>query len=105
MEYQKPALTFEQQLDLLINRGLIINDRAKSIRYFQNISYYRLSAYCQPFKQDENFAPETNIEDVIELYIFDQKLRSLVMEAVDPIEVALRTQIIYHLSHKYDVLN
>lgn len=102
MEYQKPPLTFDQQLDLLISRGLEINDRASALAYVRNISYYRLSAYFLPFKKsDEKFRSGVDFKDVINLYAFDQKLRSLVLEAIEPIEIALRTQLIYQLSHTY----
>jgi abortive infection bacteriophage resistance protein len=45
MKYQKPPLTFEQQLDLLMSRGLHINDKDFALACLRNISYYRLSAY------------------------------------------------------------
>ena len=38
---------------------------------------------------------------VYNLYVFDRKLRLLVFDAIERLEVAIRTQIIYQLSHKY----
>ncbi len=101
MEYQKPPLTYDEQLDLLIGRGLQVVDRVDALGYLRNISYYRLSAYYLPFKQSEEFKPNTHFEDIINLYTFDRKLRLLVMDAIEPIEIALRSQVIYHLSHTY----
>ena len=101
MEYQKPPLTYNAQLDLLITRGLRVVDRVTALGYLRNISYYRLSAYYLPFKQNEEFKPNTCVEDIINLYTFDRKLRLLVMDAIESIEIALRSQIIYHLSHTY----
>lgn len=43
--YSKPALTIEQQIDLLEQRGLIIADRERAARHLRNVSYYRISAY------------------------------------------------------------
>jgi len=63
VEYQKPPLTYDEQLDLLIGRGLKVNSRADILGYLRNISYYRLSAYHLPFKQGENFKPETCFEE------------------------------------------
>lgn len=103
MEYQKPALTYSQQLDLLISRGLRVDNREKAIRHLQNISYYRLSGYFRSFQQNDYFDPKVSIEDVMLIYNFDQRLRSLVLEAIEHIEIALRTKIIYHLSHKYGI--
>lgn len=50
MKYTKPALSFEQQADQLLNRGFQA-DRARLIETLSRVSYYRLSAYWHPFKQ------------------------------------------------------
>lgn len=101
MEYQKPPLTYDAQLDLLIDRGLQVVDRAAALNCLRNISYYRLSAYYLPFKQSEEFKPNIYFDDIVNLYTFDRKLRLLVMDAIELIEIALRSQVIYHLSHTY----
>ena len=48
--YSKPALSFEQQIELLKNRGLSISDAERAKRHLSNVSYYRLSAYMLPYK-------------------------------------------------------
>ena len=55
MHYTKPALSFDQQLDLLRQRGLSVADNARALHWLRQISYYRLSAYCLPFKEGERF--------------------------------------------------
>ena len=99
MEYQKPPLTFEQQLELLASRGLIIDDKEHALEYLHNIGYYRLSAYFLPFKNGERFLPGTTFNQAVELYKFDRKLRLLILEAIEIIEISLRTQFSYYLSH------
>ncbi|WP_245584823.1 Abi family protein [Pedobacter glucosidilyticus] len=37
----------------------------------------------------------------MELYVFDRKLRLLIFDAIEKIEIALRTQIIYHFALKH----
>ena len=107
MKYTKPPLTYEQQLTLLKNRGLIIDDEDRAERLLSHISYYRLSAYMLPFKILDNgnfldqFKEGTCWDDVYNLYLFDRKLRLLVFDAIERIEVSIRTQITYQLSHKY----
>ena len=72
-----------------------------------NINYYRLSAYMLPFKQKndmvycDNFIVGTTWDNVYDLYKFDRKLRLLLLDAIERIEVAVRTQIAYTLSMKY----
>ena len=105
--YTKPALTYDKQIELLESRGLQITDKARAKRHLSNVSYYRLSAYMLPFKEmDENgvvkdkFLPNTTWDNVYDLYKFDRKLRLLVFDAIERIEIALRTQIIYQfLAH------
>ncbi len=98
--------SFKEQLDILRQRGLVINDEQKALKYLRTIGYYRLSGYLYPFRQqDPNeptkkldyFIENTNFEDVKNLYIFDKKLRLLAMDALERIEIALRTNLVYQL--------
>lgn len=105
--FNKPPLTYEKQVELLLSRGLIVTDRKRAERHLANISYYRLSAYMLPYKKKEDdviidaFKEGTTWDDIYDLYVFDRKLRLLVFDAIERLEVAIRTQIIYQLSHKY----
>lgn len=102
IDYTKPPLTFEQQLDLLVQRGLRITDRTQAVQTLSSISYYRLSAYCLPFKTDhDHFLPNSTWEEVVQLYEFDRLLRLCIMDALERFEVALRTSVTYRLSHVY----
>lgn len=103
MRYTKPPLTFADQLELLQGRGLQVPDPARAEHWLSHISYYRLSAYMLPFKDGENFRPGTTFDQVAGLYIFDRKLRLILLDAIERIEVALRTFLTYELSHQYGV--
>lgn len=98
MNYSKPPLTPQDHLAQLKSRKLIINDDARVLQYLNHIGYYRLSAYFLPFMLRDNptveheFKAVTNFDDILNLYIFDRKLRLLIMEAIERIEVAVRTQ-------------
>ncbi len=107
-EYSKPPLTFEEQLNRLIERGLIANDKSFAISKLSTISYYRLSAYWYPFRQRnsdskvaDTFSPNTTFEKCFSLYEFDRKLRLLALDAIERIEVTIRTKITYFLAHSY----
>jgi len=106
--YTKPALTFKQQLQKLTDRGLVIQDQGYSLSQLANISYYRLSAYWYPFRvRNEhghitgNIETGTAIESVLQLYEFDRQLRLLILDALERIEITIRTKLAYHLSHTY----
>lgn len=82
---------------------MIITDLAKAKACLQRIGYYRLSAYWYPFRQSEDYNSEvivkdefkagTSFETIFELYIFDKKLRMIILDALERIEIALRTDI------------
>lgn len=107
MKFEKPPLTYKEQIKLLKSRGLIFDDEKKAELQLSNVSYFRLSAYMLPFKKNINFEIVdefrfgTNWKSVYNLYVFDRKLRLLVFDAIEKIEVAIRCQLVYVLSQKY----
>ena len=99
MKYEKPALSFEEQADRLLHRGLIA-DREELISRLSSVNYYRLSGYLFPFRRAEDqFAPGTTLEKVWRIYTFDRRLRVLILDAIERIEVSVRTKLIYHFAH------
>ena len=93
-KYQKKPLSISEQADLLITRGLVCDNEERLKSYLSSIGYYRLSAYWYPYldKNTNKFSPNTNFKTILSLYIFDRKLRLLVIEAIERIEVSLRAQ-------------
>jgi len=100
VDYTKPPLTHEQQVELLKTRGLVIANPAVAVKFFQQVNYYRFSAYCIPFQSARDvFFPGITFEKVVELYRLDEILRNDYLELLSPIEVFLRPRIVYELSH------
>lgn len=102
----KPFKTYAEQADLLISRGLGNEEiRDEMIQRLATVGYYRLSAYSYPFRKTEGrdslgkkrdeFREGTTFRRVWEYYLFDRRLRLLVMDAIERVEVALRVQIAY----------
>ena len=101
-KYNKPYLTIPKQLALLQSRGMVVEDEGKAAHYLKTIGYYRLSGYWFLFRQrDDNdpdtlldeFVEGTNFQQIIDLYVFDRKLRLLFLDAIERIEVAMRLEI------------
>ncbi len=105
VNYTKPALSFQDQLQQLKNRGLVIEDDQKAIFLLENISYYRLSGYWYPLLQEPKsshiFKPGASFNQSFQLYCFDKELRKLVSSELEKIEVAIRAKMIYILAHQY----
>lgn len=123
MAYSKLWQSYEEQLDLLISRGLGVTDRPKALEYLERIGYYRLSGYWHPFRERsgllillneqgrkpvkkhrketrialDDFRPGATFENAVRLYVFDKKLRLLAMDALERIEIALRVDISHTL--------
>lgn len=111
--YSKPYLTLDEQVALLKSRGMVITDVLKAKACLSRVGYYRLSAYWHPFRQSQtvtdptsgatslkvldHFKANTDFSTVMELYVYDKKLRLLVMDAIERIEIALRTEIALRL--------
>lgn len=105
MKYDKRPIALSQQLKLLEQRGLIIQNEETALSQLQSISYFRLASYWHsmevPNSDKHQFLPNSNFDDVIELYQFDKKLRTLVFTSIQDIEIALRTRTIQCFSLKY----
>jgi len=74
---------------------MLMEDERKVESYLLNIGYHRLSAYIYPFykspKSDLKLKEGTNFEQVLTLYRFDKKLRILLFNEIEKIEVAIRS--------------
>lgn len=122
MTYKKPWLSVDEQLALLTRRGLHIDNHAAATACLERIGYYRLSGYMYAFRQRsgdccplpkrtntqkidrivvDDFKSGSSLKDCIELYVFDKKLRSVVLDALERIEIAIRVDIA-HLLGKRD---
>lgn len=101
IKYEKEALTFEDQADRLIQRGLEA-DRDELINRLMAVSYYRLSGYLYPFRSfdGDQFKDGTSLDTVWKRYCFDRRLRVLVLDAIERVEVSLRTKVVYEFSHR-----
>jgi abortive infection bacteriophage resistance protein len=102
MHYTKPPLSIPQQIERITSRGLIIVEHAKAAEFLENVNYYRLSAFFIPFQTEKDrFVSGATFENVINLYRFDQNLRTTLFKALEIVEVSFRTRITLHLSLKY----
>lgn len=86
---------------------MLFKDKVEAAPTLKNISYYRLKGYWWDMQADRvthQFNPNSFFEDVIDRYNFDRQLRLSLFDALEHIEIALRTKMIYHLSISYGSL-
>ena len=106
----KLHLSYTEQLALLKERGMVVADEAAAIKTLQRLNYYRLSGYWYPFRKtnpvgtpgrQDGFQDGTTFELIAQLYEFDRRLRLLVIEAIERIEVAVRVDVSHQLGRKH----
>lgn len=103
----KTPASIVDQIALLKQRGMLFNDEQSAHHFLENINYYRLKGYWWDMQDDialHTLKPNTYFEDIIERYNFDRGLRLILFDAIERIEIALRTKMIYHLSLAYGSL-
>ena len=103
----KPSRNIDEQIALLISRGMLFRDENVAKEVLKSVSYYRLKGYWWDMQGDKllhRFVPNSYFEDVVEKYEFDRELRLVLFYAIEIIEVALRAKLIYHLSQSHGAL-
>lgn len=99
----KEYKSYDEQIDLLSERGMDIQDRDTALATLQRVSYYRLSGYWYPFRKQskmgrgDDFYPGTRFTDIIALYDFDARLRTATFSVLTPIELAIRALLGHEL--------
>lgn len=105
IKFEKKSLLINEQIQLLLDRGLIIKDRNLAIRCLSTVGYYRLSAYFKSFlipnNSEHQFKKGITFEQIWQVYVFDRELRLHVSDALERIEIALRTSLSNAMSYKY----
>lgn len=102
MAQLKKPTSYQEQLNILKQRNVVIDDPNRCIAVFEGVNYYRFTAYFLPFKQaDGTYRPGTHFQQVYRIYEFDRKLRSILFAALEEVEIYLRAKFAYFHAHKY----
>lgn len=102
MGREKQPKEKEQLLDIWINKGLQIECREEAIDMIQRLNYYRLSGYAKYFyNENKHFKDKTSLNDIYNLYLFDNELRNIIREIVGEIELNFKSYFASYMSNKY----
>lgn len=104
----KPHKDYAEQLNLLLERGMVIADRDRAIRKLSQVGYYRLSGFWYTSRlittndeglsrRTDNFLEGTTFEHAYDLYMFDKNLRLLMIDALERIEINVRSVIAHEV--------
>lgn len=105
MAKKKLPSTIKQQIQKLKDRGCIINDEKYAAETLKYINYFRLSNYFKPFSiSKDRYEEGTTFEGIMRVYEIDRRIRSILLSALEEIEIALRAAISNYHALKYGAL-
>ncbi len=99
-EHMKKFKTIKEQIEILKNRGLSIQDESLALKILLERNYYILiNSFGYIFKnQDDSFVHGATLEGIEALYVFDLKLRSIVLPKIFIIEEKTKALLAYYFS-------
>lgn len=101
----KPFKTYDEQIEILKSRNLIIEDELSAKRFLEKENYYNvINGYKDAFLIDgsDNFVENTKFEYLSTLYLFDKELRHNTLALLLDVENTLKSIIAYEFSQKYN---
>ena len=101
----KDFFTYDQQIEKLKQKGLIIQDEVEAIRFLKLEGYYNvINGYSPNFKTKQGtFSKGTTFEDIRYLYAFDKDLRSIIYKYTSSIETHAKALIAHEFSRVHGV--
>lgn len=99
----KSWLSYDDQVSLLIERGLYIDDPSGAAEFLSQVSYFRLSGYFRywqhdPQNGDDRFIEGASFDVFRSLYDAEGELIRVLDEVLHPLEVLLRTRFAHAYS-------
>lgn len=101
----KDFFTYEQQIEKLKSKGLIIHDETAATEILKRVGYYNIiNGYSPLFKNEsKTFLKGTDFADIVSLYDFDKNLRSIVYKYSSSIECYCKALIAHEFSKVHGV--
>ncbi|MDR3263681.1 MAG: Abi family protein [Clostridiales bacterium] len=98
--------TYDEQIDILIGRGMIIDDREITKLFLEKNNYYNvINAYKDIFLDKayypDKYLPETSFEHIKILWFFDKQLSHEIFRYTTIVERTLKSKIAYVISRKF----
>lgn len=101
--YTSIHLSYEEQLNKFIERGMQVKSKEYCIKKLENINYYKLKEFAIPYSKEENdnlIYENIFLEQVIKRFYLDKNLRIHFLHAIEKIEISLKNKIAYVLGER-----
>lgn len=93
VSYAKPYLDPAALVGKMIGNGLTVANPAQAEDFLRKTNYYRFKVYLRPYLTSPNtktFVPGSDFDSALQLYQFDEELRSFVFGLTSLVEVRFR---------------
>lgn len=105
--FDKPFKNYEQLIEIMENRHIVVNDKDFAKMALQNFSYYSIvNGYKDTFLQipgSDDFIPGTKFEELYTIHMLDVSLNNIIFKYILYIEKALKSRISYLVSEQFGV--
>lgn len=106
MSRNKTFKTIDEQIDILLEKGLVIDD----IEYVKDVllheNYFFLMGYRHLFLKsikDRTFIDGTNFNELYAMFNFDRQMRNIIFKSILIVENNAKSIFSYQLSRKYGI--
>lgn len=104
MSRVKQFKTIDEQIEILKDKGLVINNVEKTKEILLRENYFFISGYRHIFlkyPKASEFIDGTTFEELYSVFTFDRNIRNVMFKYLLIVENNLKSIISYHLSKKY----
>ena len=99
---KKEFRTLDEQVSILIGKGLIIKDTEKTKEILLRENYFFINGYRNLFyDNNRKFVKGTTFEELYSAFLFDRNLRNILFKNLLVVENNIKSIISYQLSKKY----
>jgi len=106
MAVQKTFKTIDEQIEILKDKGLVIDDEESAKEILLRENYFFISGYRHLFLdglKSKQFKPGTEFKELYAMFNFDRQLRNIIFKNLLIIENNLKSIFSYQLSKNYGI--
>lgn len=105
---EKPFRTYDEQIEILKGRGMVIEDATVATEILANKNYYNIiNGYKRLFldpsstAENEHYMKGTMLHEIDSLFLFDSNLRIVCLKRILEVELRMKSIIAYEFSKRY----
>lgn len=107
-KFDFPATTPQEQVDILLQKGLIITDKEDARKFLEYVPYSKILSYMTPYRHAMERQRNGGVlndpitrEKIKSIYLFDHKMRILFFEYLSFIELGIKSMFVNVSCDKY----